>query len=314
MPRSVSEAVSRIEKVADGQFGLFASRQARSVGVTRSMLQHHSCEGGRWVRLLRDVLYVPPTDPVWQQPHMAGQLHLHGNPPLSHRAAAAILGLDGVDHWVAPPEFIVVHGRGHRQDRWLIHQRDKLPTDLMSTGPLLHTGPLQTFADLATIESKKLLEYRVESGLRLGLVTEDQLWALAARPGLRDCDRLEFVLQQRGRGTPPTGSFLETVAVRVIRTCKVMPTPVRQYAIRIGRRVIHVDLAWPEVRLYAEVDGRAFHDVDDASFYDDRWRTRQMSALGWLPIPLTARDLLRYPKNTGRELDGIYVTRAREVG
>jgi very-short-patch-repair endonuclease len=186
---------------------------------------------------------------------------------------------------------------------------------LTFTGPLRHTGPLQTFADLATIESRKLLEYRVESGLRLGLVAESELWALASRYGLRDQGRLEFVLRQRGRGTPPTGSYLETVAVRVVRTCRVTPTAVRQYPIVIdGRIVFYLDLAWPEIRLYGEVDGRAFHDIDDASYHHDRRRQRQLTALGWQRVPLTARDLLRYPKATADDLDRCYVTRASELG
>jgi hypothetical protein len=314
MPRPLSDAFSRIETLAAGQFGVFAGRQALAVGVTRSMLNHHS-SAGRWRRVLRDVYRVATTDPVWQQPHMAAQLHLPGSPPLSHRAAAAILGLDGVDRRVAPPEFIVARNRGHYQDCWLIHRRRRLPDDVMFTGPLLHTGPLQTFADLASLESRELLEYRVESGLRLGLVTEDGLWDLAARPGIGNGGALDFVLKQRGRGTPPTGSFLETVAVRVIRTCRVMPTAIRQHPIVIdGRIVFYLDLAWPDIRLYAEVDGRAFHDIDDASFHHERRRRRQLTALGWESIPLTARDLLRYPKATTRELDNIYITRAREVG
>jgi hypothetical protein len=314
MPRPLSDSVLAVERLAQGQFGLFAGRQARAVGVTRSMFRHHSSDIGRWVRVLRDVYYVPPADPVWEQPHMAAQLYLPGSPPLSHRAAAAILGLDGIDRWIAPPEFTVVRNRGHHQDRWLIHQRKCLPDDVMFTGPLLHTGPLQTFADLASIESTKLLEYRVESGLRLGLVTEGQLWDLAARPALGNERALEFVLKQRGYGTPPTGSFLETVAVRVIRTCHVMPTALRQYPIVIdGKIVFYLDLAWPQIRLYAEVDGRAFHDIDDASFHHERRRRRQLTALGWESIPLTARDLLRYPKATTQELDSIYIMRAAEV-
>jgi hypothetical protein len=315
MPRPLSDAITRIETLAGGQFGLFAGRQALAVGVTRAMLRHHAGIGGRWVRILHDVFYLPTADPVWQQPHMAAQLQLPGCPPLSHRAAAAILGLDGVDRWVAPPEFLVLRGRGHTADRWLMHQRQNQPNDVMFTGPLRHTGPLQTFADLVTIESKKLLEYRVESGLRLGVVTEEQLWALATSYGLKDEGRLQFVLRQRGRGTPPTGSNLETVAVRVVRTCEVTPTAIRQYPVVIdGRIVFYLDLAWPEIRLYAEVDGRAFHDIDDASFHHDRRRQREMTALGWQRVPLTARDLLRSPSATARDLDRCYITRASELG
>jgi hypothetical protein len=314
MPRPLSDCVLAVEQLAGKQFGVFAGRQALAVGVTRSMLNHHSLSG-RWKRLLRDVYFVSTADPVWEQPHMAAQLYLPGSPPLSHRAAAAVFGLDGIDRWIVPPELIVARNCGHCQDRWLIHRRQRLPDDVMFTGPLLHTGPLQTFADLASVESKKLLEYRIESGLRLGLVTEDELWDLAARPGIGNDGALEFVLNQRGRGTPPTGSFLETVAVRVIRTCRVMPTAIRQYPIVIdGRIVFYLDLAWPHIRLYAEVDGRAFHDIDDASFHHERRRRRQLTALGWESIPLTARDLLRYPKPTSRELDEICITRAKEVG
>jgi very-short-patch-repair endonuclease len=95
----------------------------------------------------------------------------------------------------------------------------------------------------------------------------------------------------------------------------VTPTAKRQYPIVIdGRIVFYLDLAWPEIRLYAEVDGRAFHDIDDASYNHDRRRQRQMTALGWQRVPLTALDLLRYPKATADDLDRCYITRARELG
>jgi hypothetical protein len=251
---------------------------------------------------------------------MAGQLALPSGSPLSHRAAAGILGLDGLDRRRLCPEFIVdPTGRHHC---WAIngrqvvtHRYKAIPMDVMWTGPILHTGPLQTIRDLALMDEPDLLEHRVESGLSLGLVDEEQLWKVALLPGIRDGGRLEFVLVRRGRGTPATESYLETVAVQVIRICEKAPTPLRQYLILVNGRVLcRLDLAWPAVRLYAEVDGRAFHDIDDRSFHHERWRQRQLTALGWAPAPLTARDLLRYPVATARDIDRIYVTRAAELG
>lgn len=295
------------------QFGVFSRAQALGAGITRAMLTYHSRPGGRWEQVERSVFGLVGREPTWQMRLLAAQLSAGGAAVLSHRAAAAVLGLDGIDPDATEPE--LTGALDLRHERWIVHRRLRLASDACRTGPFVHTDAIRTVVDLATVISPNRVEAAIESALRLGLFDVAALRLAAEERYRRGAPRLRAVLLRRGVDQPPTESYLETVAVQLIRRCRGVPTPDRQVPIRIdGRVAFRLDLAWAPIRLFLEVDGRAFHDVSDEGFHYERWRRRQLVRTGWAPAELTARDLLAYPEATAREIEALVAARAREVG
>lgn len=72
--------------------------------------------------------------------------------------------------------------------------------------------------------------------------------------------------------------------------------PVPQYEIRTAAGWYRVDLAFPELRIAVEYDGREVHDRADV-FTSDRRRQNALVAEGWVVLRFTAADL----RKAGRE-------------
>jgi hypothetical protein len=122
------------------------------------------------------------------------------------------------------------------------------------------TDGLQALVDLAHRLSDDQWEQAFESAHRLGLVTpsalEDELPHLG-RQRIKGTRRIRRVLLQRPDGAPATESLLETHLVQLARLVPWLPPPQRQVDVfdRWGRFVARVDLAWPELGLFIELDG-----------------------------------------------------------
>lgn len=102
---------------------------------------------------------------------------------------------------------------------------------------------------------------------------------------------------------PPTGSELETRFVQLVRTTAV-PTPERQVPVtRRGRVIARLDLAWPEVGLFVELDGVASHDRVEALLYDRHRQNEIVTSLGWRPLRFTWSDVVHRPRTTAREVE-----------
>jgi hypothetical protein len=106
-------------------------------------------------------------------------------------------------------------------------------------------------------------------------------------PGSRRVRRArELVELADGRAESPPESW-----VRLILHDAGVPAPVLQHEVRVGARVVaRLDMAWPEVKLYLEYDGREAHSTD-AAFLRDRRRQNDLLALGWVCLRFTAEDL-----------------------
>ena len=87
--------------------------------------------------------------------------------------------------------------------------------------------------------------------------------------------RIRRVLALRPPGAPPTESLLETLMVQLARTVPGLPEPVRQLEVEWAR----VDLAWPDLGLFVELDGQQHKDQP---LYDARRETAVVAATGWL--------------------------------
>lgn len=80
--------------------------------------------------------------------------------------------------------------------------------------------------------------------------------------------------------------------VQLIRSEPRLPEPQRQVVVlnQLGALVARVDLAWPQIGVFLELDGR--HHKDQP-VYDARRETAVVAAKGWLPARFTWHEITR---------------------
>ncbi|HMC51447.1 MAG TPA: DUF559 domain-containing protein, partial [Acidimicrobiales bacterium] len=206
----------------------------------------------------------------------------------SHRTAAALWELDGFQR--GPVEVSVPTPR--YKGRAVHRTSDLTRADVTRVESIPVTTPARTLIDLGAVVPVSRVEESLETALRTGLTSVEQVrrvldrLARRGRPGLA---AIRAVLERRP-DCPPTDSVLETRFVQALREAG-LPEPVRQHQVRDGDRVVaRLDLAYPEHRLFVELDGWSAHS-GRASFVGDRRRQNQLVAMGWQPLRFTWEDL-----------------------
>jgi very-short-patch-repair endonuclease len=273
---------------------LFTLEEAMAGGLTRSALRWgERCR--RWRRIDYAVFADGPDDPNAFDAAHARVLAARG--VASGPLAAMLHGLDGV---VSP------------DDRPL-PERLLPPERVVVVAGLRCTDGLQTLVDLAADLDDDTWEQVLESALRKGLRSVAELEHALPELGqarTRGVRRMRRVLALRPDGTRPTESLLETLMVQLIRMVDGDAAPVRQHRIvdEHGAFVGRVDLAWPELGLFVELDGQQHAGQP---VYDARGETAVVAATGWLPGRFTWHEVVRVPRSTSRRLAAL-ARRARQ--
>jgi Protein of unknown function (DUF559) len=162
--------------------------------------------------------------------------------------------------------------------------------------------------DLAALLDDDRWEQALECALRRRLVTLTDLARVERwTPG---APRIRRVLRRRPSGAPPTESLLETLAVQLARTVGGLGEPVRQHSVisNDGSFIARVDLCWPDIGLFLELDGQ--HHADQP-VYDARRETAIVAATGWLPGRFTWHEVVRIPRTTARRLGDLAAQASR---
>lgn len=235
---------------------------------------------GRWRRVDRGVWAEGPEEPCEFDRARAAVLATGG--VASHHLAGVLHGLDAVTldgPWVTVP----VSGNGRRPH---VCRRPLAPERIVTVGGLRCTDGTQTLIDLARPLDDLRWEQALESALRKRLTTVEEVGAANRR-----------VMALRPEGAPPTESLLETLFVQLCRTVPGLPEPVRQLWVDEARA--RLDIAWPELGLFAELDGE--HHKDQP-VYDARRETAVVAATGWLCARFTWTEVVRIPRSTARRL------------
>jgi len=207
----------------------------------------------------------------------------------SHHLAGVLHSLDSVRlHGIMVTVPRTANGR-----RPGVSRRDLIPERLVTLGGVPCTDGLQTLLDLAPFLSDPVWEQALESALR------KRLTSVEALGGLRTL-RVRRVLELRPVGAPPTESLLETLMVQLVRTVPGLPDPVRQLWIEDAHA--RLDLAWPELGLFVELDGQ-HHKGQPV--YDARRETAVVAATGWLCGRFTWSEVVGVPRSTARRLGAL---------
>src|SRR5207247_3133184 len=126
----------------------------------------------------------------------------------------------------------------------------------------------------------------------------------------RGTARVQRVLALRPPDALPTESLLETLMVQLSRTIPGLDPPERQVVIvnEHGQFVARVDLAWPDLGLFIELDGEQHKDQP---VYDARRETAVVAATGWLCGRFSWTEVVRVRKATARRLAAVAVQARR---
>lgn len=278
--------------------GVVTVEELRALGLASSSVTDWR-RAARLVRLAPRAYLVP--DLLDDRSHLAAVCLSSPRAVASHRAAADLWGLDGVDGQFV--EVTVPHGVHLR--RGVTHRSDDLADfEVVEREGVPCTDPTRTLIDLGAVVADNAVERALESALRRRLTSLPRLrWRLKAlaRPGRPGPPSLRRVLEHRPPGAPPTESELETLFLQCLRAAGVRQ-PLRQHRVRLsGGRWVRLDDAYPDEMVFVELDGWATHG-NRRAFGRDRQRQNQVVLLGWRPLRFTWTDVSDDPQRVAGEV------------
>lgn len=277
---------------------LFTTADLRAAGIAPSTITRQVA-AGRLLRLARGVYALPGSEPTWARDLLALCLSLGDRVYASHRSAARLHGLDGVETQVLE----VVSPRSLRVQRATAivhHSTDLVPEDTVVVDGLPVTSVARTLLDLGSVVRPGVLERAVDDALCRHLTTLEELECGLRRVGRQGRDgvgALRPLVAERTGQQGFTESALEARVLALVRSAG-LPEPTLQHPVRLPDGTgIRLDLAWPAVLLAVECDGLAYHLGAQQLRWDDR-RQNELVLLGWTVLRVTHDDATRFEART----------------
>lgn len=271
-------------RLASGQHGVFSRVQALKVGADDGWL-YRRVRTGRLERVEAGVYRLPGTTSSFHQRILIAILGAGPGTVASHRCAAALIGLDGVDEGIVE----VCVPRNRRYERAVTHRSTDLArADVTTVAAIPCTTATRTCVDLGAVVGGEVVERAFECAVRRGLTTpgyaERRARALA-RPGRAGPGVLLEVLRRRQQAV--NGSELET---RFEQLCRAAGVSRFRRQFPIGPYV--VDYADPAGRVVVELDGLETHSTSHA-LQHDLSRQNFLVLEGWTVLRFTWDDVTR---------------------
>lgn len=274
---------------------LYTSSDFRDLGISRSAIRWGAANG-RWRKIEDGIYGEGGEEPSGIDTARAAVLAAGG--VATGCFAGSSLRLDGVD-FRGLDAAVSPSGNGRRRG---FRRREIAAERITTVAGIRCTGPLQTLVDLAAQLDDLRWEQALECALRRQWTSVEEV--AQASKGTRGAARVRRVLALRPPGAPPTESLLETLMVQLIRTVPELPEPTRQYVVldSYGAFVARVDLCWPALGLFIELDGQ-HHEGQPV--YDASRETAAVAATGWLCGRFTWHEVVRVPRPTARRLAAL---------
>ncbi|MET0146257.1 MAG: hypothetical protein ABW328_15965 [Ilumatobacteraceae bacterium] len=267
------------------QRGVAAVAQLLELGISRRTVIR-ARRRGTVVSVLPGVVRMAASPDTFESRAMALQLHTAPTGFLSGVTAGTLHGLRQMprvflevtvpeDRQVVMPSW----GRLHRSS-WIDGERD---IDAGRADGFRVASPLRTMFRLASVFNDHRFERAAEDAWHRGLVTPEQAadyLVAIRRSGRTGVARFERWLEKTAFRSRPSQSGLELDVLDAIRRAG-LPEPQRQHplTLRTGE-VIHIDLAWPNVRLGVE-PGHSWWHGGDLRKRADEARDRACDEIGW---------------------------------
>ena len=278
----------QIGAIARRQHGLITREQALTVLPRWTLERRLSARTLEPVR--RGVYRIAGAPDTWEQQLLAACLTAGAETCASFRSAAALHNLEGfgrdrleITHFGSRPS--VVEGVDVHEstvfDRRHIGRVAGIPT----------TSIARTLCDLTAVAPRGVVERAVDEALRRRLVRIPEIARVATLlegRGRRRCTVMRDVLERRQPGYEPGDSAPERrIADLLVRAG--LPRPVHQHRVRIGNKVVRIDLCYPDQRIAIEYDGWEWHSGRRA-FDEDRARANELVILGFSVLRFTSKS------------------------
>jgi very-short-patch-repair endonuclease len=145
---------------------------------------------------------------------------------------------------------------------------------------------------------------------RRGRVTADLLdEALSERPNVAGRRLLRQTIELIAAGCQ---SELEAHGVINVFRHRSLPRSVGQFRIELPAGRVHVDRAWPEVKVAVELDGARYHTSPEDR-RRDLARDTALAALGWVVLRFTYAEVVRDPEGVRAKILEVYRTRLAQL-
>jgi very-short-patch-repair endonuclease len=275
----------RISELASRQFGLVSRQQLLALGLTPDSARRH-VTGCRHVH--PGVYALPGTSETFDQRVFAATLAAGDGAVASHRAAAALLGLE-----VEPAvEITVLHGRRIALAGVTVHRTRTLPADHRSrVRGIPVTDAERTICDLKGALDAEEFAYvfgRALSSRRIALWDlRRTLRRLPRLPGRRSL--VALIDERRGKSRGRAESRLEKELHRFLERVGITGWE-PQLEQKIAGQTYFIDVAFAGPRVALEMDSYLYHS-SHAAWAKDHTRTRDLTIAGWRVIPVTQEDL-----------------------
>jgi hypothetical protein len=204
-----------------------------------------------------------------------------------------------------------------RSTRRLLIHRSRRPCGVVMTRGLAATSVARALVDTwgdahrGTPSRRQLDEARNAmlraTRERMARVTDIEA-ELARVPRLPGLVPLRELLADASAGAQ---SHLEILGARALLAAGLPPARL-QYEIPLPNGSLHVDAAWPEVKLAVEFDGAAYHAGRD-DWQRDLRRDAALAALGWVVLRFSWTDVTERPAFCGAQVASAYLRRCHDV-
>lgn len=292
----------KVDARARTQHGVVTKAQLRALGMTEHDVRR-AVAAGMLIPIHRGVYRLAGAPATWHQSLMAAVAAGGTGAAASHRSAAQLWGLLPGDQ---PFDIVVPRRRSPQVRGATVHRSVDLDARwIRRRAGVSLTDPLRTMVDLGAAVPAATVSDAMERGVTSRLFTVAALeWAqleLGER-GRNGCGVLGSVLDERALGAAPADGLLEP---RFARLCRIygVQMPVFHHVVcdERGRFVAEVDFAYPEIRLFVEVDGYEVHGTPRA-LTKDLDRQNRLVALGWTPLRFTWSMVVRQPDRVASHL------------
>lgn len=279
----------KLLQLARRQFGIAHLGQLTGdLELTRSQI-NGLVQRGELLRILPSTYRLASHPDTFLARAVATQLWAGGVGFLSSWSAARVYGLRKMPADVV--HFTVPAGHSRRTPAWIhldrtswcsANDRQVLPTGLVVA------QPERMLFGLAGDVNQFQFDRAAEDAWHRKLITPDSLGQFLdrhRRSGRNGVRRVETWLRHSSRRTRPAQSHLDMVFLEALDALG-LPTAVRQHPLRLANdELIHLDIAWPDVRLAVETGDEWFHGGDEGQARDHD-RDRACVELGWTVIRL----------------------------
>ncbi len=284
---SIWRVDKRVARLAASQHGVVSLRQVRELGLSEGSVRHR-LRSGRLHPVMRGVYAVGHNRMSAEGRWMAAVLAYPPRAVLSHRSAAALLGILET----ARERIEITVGRVRARPGIQPHCGDLEPHEVMSHRGIPVTTPTRTLADLAGIVGPGQLRRALEQAEILRLLDIEAV-RRAAR-GRRGATALVSLIEDGELGARRTRSELEERFLDFLRE-SALPLPETNVPLQVAGRVVEVDCLWRGPAVVVELDGHGTHHTR-RQFEEDRERDRALAAVRMTVVRITWRQIHERPQ------------------